>query len=136
MKQEHKDIQQWIKEKYSSPYQVCAEIDGQNRLPDKERHWYQPDVLIKDSSGEITYIIEVENDPMRKNLVGASILADASIKELNQKTKPWMIFIVYTDQGIRQMQNFKDKLDIVKPYCTNLANIEVYSEIEFKGTGL
>jgi hypothetical protein len=132
MRAEHRNIQQWIKNKYSSSYEVCAEIDGQNKLPDRKRHWYQPDVLLKNSSDEIKYIIEVENDPMRKSIVGASILADASINELKQNTRPRLIFIVYTDQGIKQMQNFKDKIDVARSYFKSLADAEIFSEDEFK----
>lgn len=132
MKQEHRDLQQWVKDRFASKYQVEAEIDGQIRLPDKERHWYQPDVVVRDSAGEIKYIIEVENDPMRKQLVGASILADASVKELNQKSKPKLIFVVYAEQGIKQMQNFKAKLEIAKQYCDYLEDVEIYSKDEFE----
>ena len=45
---EHGDIQEWIKKKYSDRFRVLAEkIGGQNRLPDWDRHWYQPDVILK-----------------------------------------------------------------------------------------
>lgn len=132
MRNEHKDIQKWIFEKYSSKYDVLTEIHKQNRLPDRKRHWYQPDVIMKNSKGEIEYIIEVENDPVRKAIVGASILADASIKEINQKTKPTLVFIIYLPDGIKQIHNFENKLIIVRPYCNNLKEINVYSEEEFK----
>jgi len=136
MRNEHKDIQKWIFEKYSSKYEVLVEIHNQNKLPDKKRHWYQPDVILKDNKGEIKYIIEVENDPVRKAIVGASILADASVKELDQKTKPTLIFIIYLPDGIKQIHNFEDKLKIVRPYCDNLKEINVYSEEKFKNKDL
>jgi hypothetical protein len=136
MRTEHRAIQRWIKLHHRSTYRVAAEIDQQNYLPDRERHWYQPDVIMRDGKGEIKYIIEVENDPVRKTLVGASILADYSIGELKQKTKPRLIFVVYTEQGIRQIPNFKEKLKIAKHYCSHLEDIKIYSEKDFKALRL
>lgn len=132
MRTEHRDIQHWIKQQYGCIYHIAAEVDQQNYLPDRQRHWYQPDVIVRDASGEIRYIIEVENDPVRKALVGASILADYSIGALEQHFKPRLIFVVYTEQGIRQIRNFKEKLSIAKQYCSRLGDIEIYSEKDFK----
>jgi hypothetical protein len=136
MRKEHRDIQNWIKKSYSPKYSILAEIDGQNRLPDTKKHWYQPDVIVLNTDGKIEYIIEVENDPMRKAIVGASILADASVKEIQNRLKPTLIFVVYTPQGIRQISNFKNKIEIVLPYCKNLKSIEIYSVNEFKKRSL
>ncbi len=136
MRTEHRDIQEWIKRKHGHKYHVAAEVDRQNYLPDKERHWYQPDVILRDGSNEIRYIIEIENDPVRKALVGASILADYSLRELQQENRPRLIFVVYTEQGIRQIPNFVEKLKIAKQYCTYLGEIEIYSEKEFKALHL
>jgi len=132
MLEKHKDIQLWIKKYYGRKYKVEVEIDGQNYLPDRQRHWYQPDVILRGKNGEIKYIIEVENDPVRKALVGASILADYSIAELVQQTKPRLVFVVYAKKGIGQISNFNEKLKIAKKYCANLKNIEVYPELDFK----
>ncbi len=132
MRTEHRDIQEWIKQKYGHRYRAAVEIDGQNYLPDKERHWYQPDVILRNHSGEISHIIEIENDPVRKALVGASILADYSMRELQQTAKPRLIFVVYTEQGTKQISNFREKLAIAKYYCSYLDDIEIYSEAEFK----
>ncbi len=132
MRNEHRNIQNWIKRHYSPQFKVEVEVDKQNYLPDRERHWYQPDVLLRKRNGEVVCIIEVENDPVRKALVGATILADFSIKALKQRTKPKLVFVVYTDQGIRQMKNFKDKLEIARSYVKRLSDVEIYSEDEFK----
>src|SRR5262245_52193920 len=99
MRSEHRDIQDWIKQRHGKVYRVSAEVDGKNYLPDRERHWYEPDVILRNASNEIVYIIEVDNDPVRKALVGASVLADACINELVQRTRPRLIFVVYTDIG-------------------------------------
>ncbi len=136
MRTEHRDIQQLIKRKYEKTYHVAAEADQKNILPDPNRHWYQPDVILWDANGEIRYVIEVENDPVRKALIGASILADYSIGELNQQTKTRLIFVVCTEQGIRQIRDFKEKLNIAKLYCSHLDNIEIYSETDFKALHL
>ena len=136
MRTEHRDIQKWVKRNYGQKYQVAAEVDKQNYLPDRERHWYQPDVILRDGNDEIRYIIEIENDPVRKALVGASILADYSVHELKQETRPRLIFVVYAEQGIKQILNFVEKLAIAKQYCSHLGNIEIYSEREFKALQL
>jgi len=131
MRAKHRNIQKWIKARYESKHNVEAEIDRQNYLPDRVRHWYQPDVVLRNSKGEIKYIIEVENDPMRKALVGASVLADCSVAALKQQNKPRLIFVVYTKIGIKQIPNFIEKLKIAKKYCPHLKSIEIYSEPDF-----
>lgn len=137
MRSEHKKIQKWVQSKYSKKFDICAEaIDGQNRLPNKEKHIYQPDVLLKrKKSRDIAYIVEVENDPVRKALVGASILADYSVRLL-QKTKPILIFVIYSKDGIKQISNFEEKLKIAKKYCLKLKDICVYSISDFKKMSL
>ena len=132
MRDEHREIQRWIEQKYNQTFVVYAEVSKQNKLPDAQRHWYQPDVILINSQGGIEYIIEVENDPMRKVIVGASILADACVREIEQINKPTLIFVVYMPQGVRQIPNFKSKVEIVMPYCKNLHSIEVYSIAEFR----
>jgi hypothetical protein len=101
VREEHKDIQKEVKEKYNQKYDVYIEVIGQNCLPDRQSHVYQPDIILKKKdSNEIAFIIEVENDPMRKALVGASILADYCVGQLKQTEKPILVFVVYTPEGI------------------------------------
>lgn len=130
----HADIQKWIKQHYArSRHQVAAEvIDRTNFLPDRERHWYQPDVVMRDVQGNIRYIIEVENDPMRKAIVGAMVLADRSMRELDQGVKPKLVFVIYSPSGLRQIDDFRRKVNLVKEYCPALADVHVYREAEFK----
>lgn len=128
----HRDIQAWIKGEYSKSWVVNAEIDGKNYLPNKEKHWYEPDVVIRDHRGQILLIVEVENDPVRKAVVGASVLADASMNAIGQSEKPSLIFVVYAKKGINQITNFEDKLRIVRPYCVHMKQILVLSEAHFK----
>ena len=92
-------------------------------------------MILWDKLGEIKYIVEVENDPVRKVIVGASILADYSVAELQQTTSR-LIFVVYSEKGIKQIHNFIKKLDIAKKYCPHLENIEIYSEADFKKLSL
>ncbi|MGD8524544.1 MAG: hypothetical protein PVF56_25590 [Desulfobacterales bacterium] len=133
MKKEHKAIQKWVKNQYSDYFTVEAEsVDGQNPLPDKKSHIYQPDVLLrKRKSKNIAYIIEVENDLVRKALVGASVLADYCIGKM-QKVKPALVFVIYSREGIKQIPNFREKIKIAKKYCKNLKNIRIFSTSEFK----
>lgn len=132
MRHEHRDIQSWIAQRYESRFKVAVEVTAQNRLPDHKSHWYQPDVILRGLKGQIRYIIEVENDPTRKSIVGACILADASIKALGQSVKPKLIFVVYSSEGIRQIANFVAKVEIVKPYCKCLGSINVHAVEDFK----
>ena len=133
MKKEHKAIQKWVKKKYSDYYIVEAESeDGQNPLPDKKSHIYQPDILLrKKKSKSIAYIIEVENDPVRKSLVGASVLADYCIQKM-KNIKPVLVFVIYSREGIKQIPNFREKLKIAKKYCKNLKGIKIFTTSEFK----
>jgi len=134
VKKEHKAIQESIKRKYSDKFIInCEAIDGKNYLPNKESCAYQPDVVIKSKiPDDILYIIEVECDPVRKVLVGASVLADYSISQMKLKTKPVVIFIVYTEQGIKQIHNFKERIKIAKQYCKNIKEIMILSDKEFE----
>lgn len=134
MRHEHKDIQTWIKKKYGREYNIEVEIDKQNKLPNTKRHWYQPDVIVKNKKGEIEYIIEVESNPIRKAIVGASILADASLKVLREKGN--LYFVIYNPKGIKQIHNFQSKAKIAKKYCHKLNKINVLSFEEFKKINL
>lgn len=134
MRKEHRDIQSWIKKTYSQKYTIEAEIDKQNQLPDSSQRWYQPDVVIKNKNGGIEYIIEVESDPIRKAIVGASILADASLKALNENGK--LYFVIYDPKGIKQIHKFQAKAEIAKRYCYHINEITVVSFEEFKNKNL
>lgn len=136
MQESHRTIQQWIEQQHGRTYHVAAEVSQRNCLPDRGRLWYQPDVILRDARGEIRYIIEVESDPVRKALIGASILADYSIGALGQRTKPRLIFVVYTEQGVRQISNFREKLRIAALYCPRLDGIDIYSLQDFKALSL
>ncbi len=136
MRGEHRSIQSWISSRYASIYNVEAEINAQNRLPDKIRHWYQPDVILRDRGGDIKYIIEVECDPVRKAIVGASVLADACLQEIGQKDKAKLLFVIYGEDGIKQIANFREKIRIAKPYCKHLEDIQVLSVEEFESLQL
>ncbi len=140
MRQEHRDIQEWIKRKYADQFEVLAEeIDGQNCLPDRKNgHWYQPDVILRERTGkkEVRYIIEVENDPMRKVIAGACLLADCSLEKM-QRAKAKLIFIVYSKDGKQQIENFRNKVNFVQHRLPHLSSISVLTEDEFKrGKGL
>ena len=136
MRPEHRQIQEWVKEHYSSKYRVSPEIDAQNRLPDSPRRWYQPDIILRNAHSEVEYILEIECDPVRKALVGASILAEASIHALDQRVRPTLVFVVYGAKGIEQIENFRTRIDIIKPYCHALRDIQVMSWCDFKALDL
>lgn len=131
---QHRGIPEWIKKKYGGQFKVLAEGKGStNYLPDKARHWYQPDVILKSLKhpNDIRYIIEVENDPVRKAIVGACLLADCSLEEM-QAARAGLIFVVYSESGKRQISNFKDKVEVIRHRCPHLSSIEVVTDEEFK----
>jgi hypothetical protein len=130
MKQEHKNVQCWIKKTYSGKYIIEAEVDEQNKLPDAARQWYQPDVIMRNKNGGIKYIIEVASKPTQKAIVGASILADASLKALNETAR--LYFVICHQDGIRRIQNYQVRAKIAKQYCRNIEEIKVMSFEEFK----
>jgi hypothetical protein len=130
---EHRDIQTWIYNKYKTQFNVLVEIAGQNCLPDKRRHWYQPDVILKSlgDPNDIRYIIEVENDPTRKAIVGACLLADCSLAEMQTATAG-LIFVVYSENGKHQINNFREKVKVIKDRCPRLSSICVVTDEDFK----
>ncbi|MBI4483114.1 MAG: hypothetical protein HY652_09510 [Acidobacteria bacterium] len=69
---------------------------------------------------------------MRKALVGACVLADYSVKAMRQRTRPALIFVVYHENGKKQIGNFREKLVIARKYCRNLSSIQVVTDDEFK----
>lgn len=134
MPSEHENIQKWIRKKYSGQFRVLAEtIDGQNRLPDWDRHWYQPDVILKSLSGpnDIRYIIEVEGDPVRKAIVGACLLADRSVEEMRAK-RAGLIFIIYSKGGKKQINDFRAKVEVIRRRLLHLSSIQVVTDADFK----
>ena len=134
MRKEHIEIQKSTKRRFSNRFFIkCEAIYGKNYLPNEKSRIYQPDVIIKNKiSNEILYIIEVECDPVRKALVGAAVLADYSINQMKVKTKPVLIYIIYTEEGIKQIHNFKERIRVAKEYCKHLKDILIFTEKEFK----
>ncbi len=134
MLREHREIQEWIKRKYGDRFEVLAEIDHQNCLPDRKNgHWYQPDVILKEQNGakDVRYIIEVENDPMRKVIAGACLLADCCLEKM-QKAKAELLFIVFSKNGKQQIKSFRNKVDFVRHRLPHLSSIQVVTDKEFK----
>jgi len=134
MLREHREIQRWIKRKYGERFEVLAEIDHQNCLPDRNSgHWYQPDVILREQTGtkDVRYIIEVENDPMRKAIAGACLLADCCLEKM-QKAKAELLFIVFSKNGKQQIENFRNKVDFVRHRLLHLSSIQVVTDKEFK----
>ena len=131
---QHRGIPQWIRKKYSGQFKVFAEGKGNtNYLPDKIRHWYQPDVILKSGSApnDILYIIEVECDPVRKAVVGACLLADCSIEEV-RAAKAGLIFIIYSKNGKKQIDNFRAKIEVIRHRLPHLSSIHVVTDEDFK----
>lgn len=131
---QHRGIPEWIKKKYGGQFKVLAEGKGStNYLPDKDRHWYQPDVVLKSLTepNDIRYIIEVECDPVRKALVGACLLADCSLKAM-QDAKAGLIFIVYSKKGKTQINDFKAKVELIRNRLPHLSSIRVVTKEDFK----
>jgi hypothetical protein len=134
MLREHREIQRWIKRKYGDRFEVLAEIDHQNCLPDRKKgHWYQPDVIMREQNGtkDVRYIIEVENDPMRKVIAGACLLADCCLEKM-QKAKAELVFVVFSKGGERQIENFRNKVEFVRHRLPDLSSIQVVTDKEFK----
>jgi hypothetical protein len=113
----------------SRPYKLFST----NYLPDKVRHWYQPDVVLKSLTepNDVRYIIEVECDPVRKAIVGACLLADCSVEEM-QDAAAGLIFIIYSEKGNEQIDDFKNKVEIIRDRCPHLSSIQIVTDEEFK----
>lgn len=117
MKAEHKTIiPEEIKRILKKKYNVTS-TRNVNRLPDSKTHLYEPDVIVWDRNEEvIRKIIEIECDPVRKSIVGAAILADYCLKFRKQLVKPDFYFIVYGENGIKQLKDFQARIKVIKAY--------------------
>ena len=79
--------------------------------------------------------LKFEVDPVRKALVGACLLADRSVEEM-QAAKAGLIFVVYGDEGKRQINNFRDKVKVVRRRFPHLSSIEVVTQEDFEVHGV
>lgn len=109
----------------SAAIELQWKLDRQDFFPDRGRHWHQSDAILRDAKSEVRYIGEVENHPVRRDLVRASILADYLIGEFKQQTRSRLILVVYTEYGIGPIRNFIEKLHIAKRHCRHLGDLEI-----------
>ena len=121
MKTEHKTtIPNQIYAKLESKYKVTL-TRKENRLPDNATHLYEPDVIVWDKKGlNILKIIEIECDPIRKSIIGAPILADYCLALRQQSTKPEFYFIIYDENGIKQIKDFKARIKVIGHYIKHI----------------
>ena len=73
-----------------------------NNLPENARRdevIYRPDLIVRNSDGDIAWLVEVETNQPGKSVVGAAMLADICVEEeikmRRQREKPGMMFIFY-----------------------------------------
>jgi len=97
---DHDDVVARISAEYEKRgFQVHSR---RNNLPSGSKRneaIYRPDLLVKDSGGQIVRIVEVETSDAGKAVVGAAVLADVcmgiEMENGRQKRKPTLVFIFY-----------------------------------------
>jgi hypothetical protein len=68
---------------------------------------------------------------VRKAIVGACLLADCSVEEM-QDAAAGLIFIIYSEKGNEQIDDFKNKVEIIRDRCPHLSSIQIVTDEEFK----
>ncbi len=112
-----------IEEKFNDRFDIKTTRKGNDTgLPEKhikvgrEKPFYFPDIIFRDKkSKKITYIIEIETDPVRKSLVGAAITADYCIGIDQPKDKIDLYFVI-GKKGRKQLENFQNRIPIIEKY--------------------
>ena len=130
-----------IEQKFKSKYKIISSYrqGKENGLPVKTKEKiYFPDLILKDKkSGIIKHIIEVETDPVRKSIVGASILADYCIGLDQPRKKIRLSFIIGNKEtksgrsGLKQLPDFQKRKSIIEKYLKNIykVNIDIEEKI-------
>lgn len=103
---------------------AVATRPNETRLPLRQKRTdgpcYEPDMVLRRTGSQvISHIIEVETDPVRKNLVGAAVLCDYFVSQLRQRRKPQLLFVI-GKEGLRSINRFRDRIAIARRYVTNI----------------
>jgi len=76
---------------------------------------YQPDICVFDKySEELKCIIEVQTANVRKSIMGAAILAEISLKDLNLSRKIKLIFILKDNSNQEELRKLVVRLKKMK----------------------
>lgn len=140
MQAKHKAIQKWYARNGSSKWHVETEATTRrlSKLPlelSRNPRTYNPDCIawLNGRKTKIKYLVEVENDPSRKQFVGTIILADHALGLNDYHLKETeLIFVIYSAVGIVQINDFKKRKVIALTYTKYLKKISVLSERDFK----
>ena len=63
---------------------------------------YRPDIIVRNSDGEIVWLVEVETSEGGKAVAGAAILADITMQKMSVRNKPKLMFVFYrTDSNLK-----------------------------------
>ena len=140
----HIDIENYLKNNYQSNYTVLIESEGEINLPYINRKLkrpeilYNPDVVLLDpKSGEIKYIIEIEDntDPSRElryKVVFSDYCIQIMRKHHTQSNNPKFIMVIkeHLSNNKKIVSEEKKKAlsarsDFLKSFITNLDKIEL-----------
>ena len=107
---DHEDAVQRISEAFSGR-RFHVQTRG-NNLPEHSRRddaIYRPDLIVRrEKGGHIAWLVEVETSEAGKSVVGATILADICVEEVekqDQRDRPGIMFIFYKTSTNLQLAN-------------------------------
>ena len=128
-----KEAKEWFYECFRLCYGHCnynTFVDGKNGKnfnnckQQKENSFqinceqkYQPDVVLEDKNGRISFIIEIEGgdntDYVKKGVPGAILLADYCVSKL-QREKIIMLFIAFCENDVKSIEGLAK---VARSYC-------------------
>ena len=90
---------------------------------------YRPDIIVRNSAGEIVWLVEVETSQGGKAAVGAAILADICMKKTDVTAKPKLLFVFYrsgsnlelAEKRFRALRERINNVELLAPVDENRA---------------
>jgi len=125
-----------VVEKLSTQFKrkgFSAQTHGNNLPPGagREGSIYRPDIIVRNTDGEIVWLVEVESGSGEggKAMAGAALLADVCMERMNVRGKPKLLFVFHRPDSNLQLAEkrllaLKGRLttvELVSPLSKNAA---------------
>jgi hypothetical protein len=101
----------------------------ENNLPTgagRDETIYRPDIIVRNSDGEIIWMVEVETSEGGKAIVGAAVLADVCMDKMSVRNKPKLLFVFYRSEA--NLKLAEKRLLALKGRITNVELMSPLSE--------
>jgi len=112
-------VKRLAREFESKGYQVQTR---ENNLPSgagRDGAIYRPDIIVRNSDGQIAWLVEVETSEGGKAVVGAAVLADICMRKMNVTNRPKLLFVFYRPESNlrlarKRLQEIKERVSAVE----------------------